>query len=602
MVNKKIINTILALIVSSGTIAACTNQTPNALLTIPNGNETINNNGKTTIQNETPVPNQDNTSADGSVKIQGTSVTEPGLITPDEYYRYKANNQIISINKDSEEAEKEAESIREKTAEEVVNDFVKNNPDRANLLTDPSPNDPALKPTSDGNFLLKIKNSQGMENEVVTLGKSFRNQVIASALKRFPSMENQLLIYKELYNGISEEEKTADSSGLRLAALTNTKEATVINQQEAMQMQKAPVINRQETLPTPQELEKMPAEKVMYYNELLIRRLYDRLPIRYINPNIPAGYVSNPDNEQGAASNSNVIGDRTGYSATCAAPSATGLYKNFDWKAKYFATSVKNQGRRGTCVAFAIGSAHEMKIAQTYSRWTNLSEQDQYFKNKAVWWPSTYGDGLNTGASWSQMDTVNYHPPFENEWLYNPSYSRVDTGHSYSNSCTSYPQNCSNTNHQGRYFSVYLPLIGHISGYLSMGAGTDTYNVTGSVAELWNHANIDLSMLCTFINLYLGRPVVLSASVTPSFDGVDANGFVHYAGASESSRGGHALHVTGYIDNDKISAKIPGAPLGAGGGYFIIKNSWGVCNGDAGYYYIPYQWIRNYTYSMLAFY
>jgi hypothetical protein len=587
MINKKVINTILGLIVSSGSIAACT-QSPSASALFPAGNETVKTNGQASGKDAQSF----NEAGDNSSPTQEKSVTEPGLITPEEYNRYKANNQIISIDVNSEAAAKESESVREAADEATVAEFVKNNPDRANLLADPSPADPAIRPTEDGNYILKIKNSLGEQNEVMTLGKNFRNQVIASALNRFPAMENQLLIYKELYNSFSAENKTADSGRIQIAAVSS--------QEMAIAPASARVAEPQ--FPTPEQAAKMPADELLKYNEVLIKRLYDRLPINYINPNIPAGYVFNPDKEEGSGAASTIFGDRTGYSATCGTPKAGGLYKNFDWKAKYFATSVKNQGNRGTCVAFAITSAHEMKISETYSKWTNLSEQDMYFKNKAVWWPSSYGDGLNTGASWSKADTTAYHPPFEKEWLYNPSYSRTDTGHSYSNSCVSYPQNCSDTNHQGKYFSVYLPFIGHISGYLSMGPGTDTYNVTGSVAELWNHSNIDLSMLCTFINLYLGRPVVLSAAVTPSFDGVDANGFVHYAGAYESNRGGHALHVTGYIDNSQISTKLPRAPLGAGGGYFIIKNSWGVCNGDAGYYYIPYQWIRNYTYSMLAFY
>jgi C1A family cysteine protease len=100
--------------------------------------------------------------------------------------------------------------------------------------------------------------------------------------------------------------------------------------------------------------------------------------------------------------------------------------------------------------------------------------------------------------------------------------------------------------------------------------------------------------------------------VTPSFDNNDPNGYLRYIGPHcpvvlqngewvcqsasncECDRGGHAVLVTGIIDNSLLPA---GAPLGQGGGYLIVKNSWGACFADAGYIYIPYQWIKDMVYS-----
>ena len=50
--------------------------------------------------------------------------------------------------------------------------------------------------------------------------------------------------------------------------------------------------------------------------------------------------------------------------------------------------------------------------------------------------------------------------------------------------------------------------------------------------------------------------------------------------------GGHMVHIVGYVDNSELARKIPSAPPGEGGGYFIIKNSWGACTGDAGCKYM----------------
>jgi hypothetical protein len=47
--------------------------------------------------------------------------------------------------------------------------------------------------------------------------------------------------------------------------------------------------------------------------------------------------------------------------------------------------------------------------------------------------------------------------------------------------------------------------------------------------------------------------------------------------------GQHAMNVIGYITNADLAARVPNAPQGACGGYFILKNSWGSWFGDGGH-------------------
>jgi hypothetical protein len=59
--------------------------------------------------------------------------------------------------------------------------------------------------------------------------------------------------------------------------------------------------------------------------------------------------------------------------------------------------------------------------------------------------------------------------------------------------------------------------------------------------------------------------------------------FYAYAGgiyqhASGSYLGGHCITITGYVDNDEV----------AGGGYFIVRNSWGTGWGEDGYFAVAY--------------
>lgn len=55
--------------------------------------------------------------------------------------------------------------------------------------------------------------------------------------------------------------------------------------------------------------------------------------------------------------------------------------------------------------------------------------------------------------------------------------------------------------------------------------------------------------------------------------------------------GGHAMLIVGYVRTSDPSH---------GGGYFIIKNSWGTDKGQAGYVYLTYDYIR--TYAKYGFY
>lgn len=76
-----------------------------------------------------------------------------------------------------------------------------------------------------------------------------------------------------------------------------------------------------------------------------------------------------------------------------------------------------------------------------------------------------------------------------------------------------------------------------------------------------------------------GRPVYLGMSVTHSMGKCDAV----MDPDSTITGGGHAINISGY----GLDASIPG------GGYFIIKNSWGSKCGDKGYQYMPFSYCMN---------
>jgi len=80
--------------------------------------------------------------------------------------------------------------------------------------------------------------------------------------------------------------------------------------------------------------------------------------------------------------------------------------------------------------------------------------------------------------------------------------------------------------------------------------------------------------------LSLGNGVVLGFDVYESFESeaVATTGIMPMPKQGEALLGGHAVFACGYVDN----------PAFAGGGYFIVKNSWGHGWGSFGYFQMPY--------------
>jgi C1A family cysteine protease len=78
-----------------------------------------------------------------------------------------------------------------------------------------------------------------------------------------------------------------------------------------------------------------------------------------------------------------------------------------------------------------------------------------------------------------------------------------------------------------------------------------------------------------------GAGFVLGFYVYSSFESIGANGKMPMPASGEQVIGGHAVFAAGYFDD----------PSWAGGGYLVVKNSWGIDWGDHGYFYMPYAYV-----------
>jgi len=453
----------------------------------------------------------------------------------------------------------------------TVDELKARRPDLADLLTgQPDPSDSSVRPTGDGNYSHIFTDKLGNTRHVITMGQTAKNERLAEALRRFPTYDNQDHVYRQFYSNIVSRLSEVQRRELGLLQIPN---------------------------PSQPDYQSHDVSSLIALNQLISSRWEAIRGLVSFDPNVPHGYPSSCANEEGAGHGS----DRSGYGTSCENHTAKGAYANFNWPTKYYATCVKDQGNRGTCGAFGILGALESGVALKYQRWVNLSEQDLYNHVKMTWWPSHYGDGINTHGVWQKMLEKNYLVPFESQWDYNPSPSRTsdDVTQTYHHSCDGYSEACSDTNHQGQLYCMTYNEFRYCY-YTSPPNPMNSGFRAAAETEVWDFNNLDRSMAMTLLAVIFQSPLVISLDVVPTFDNPDADGYVRYLNPDGKSRGGHILEVTGFVGNSDLHARFPHNPPpdGSGGGYLIIKNSWGLCWGDAGYVYLPLDWVRAHTWSM----
>jgi C1A family cysteine protease len=210
---------------------------------------------------------------------------------------------------------------------------------------------------------------------------------------------------------------------------------------------------------------------------------------------------------------------------------------------------IRNQGQRGTCVSFATTAVREY-LLKTNGSSSDLSEQFLY-------WDCKKHDGLPGGGTYINvaMDRLlaDGECP-ESAWPYNPS-----------------------------------PVPGNESqDPPPSGASSQasSYRITATT-KLPARSPDDLRQA-----LANGSPIAFAVPVYTYWfgDPVLTTGDIRLPLPSDHLEGGHAMCMVGYEDD-------PSVP---GGGYFMVRNSWGTdwaCNGSVapGYARLPYAYMQQYA-------
>lgn len=351
-----------------------------------------------------------------------------------------------------------------------------------------------------------------------------------------------------------------------------------ITQQRAtyrMIYQAAPAAVRQQ-MPAPDALGSQSVEDVaeqLNSAEALLQTYYTQHPAKAEVAPLKTDLTAQG---QGAGTASDITG-------TCNNYLDKGLIKNFAFPMREFLTSVKDQGHRGICWAFAAMGALEAVERVTADKEYNLSEQ--YFNAVMKY---NIGDdvdrqGGNVMFSLNSF-TANQTPvAFEKEWTYNGARKwRSDI--SFAGICNDYDGWCSETASQ-------FPISCDPSGQYCIEEMLKLPGIPArNTSMVWYKSPKKPVPIATFKTLLNnGTPLVLSYSVY--WDAMDDyNGFVSNPQPNSKAAGGHAVVIVGYVDSKDIATVLPDAPL-EDEGYFIVKNSWGCDWGDSGYFYIPFSYV-----------
>jgi C1A family cysteine protease len=228
-------------------------------------------------------------------------------------------------------------------------------------------------------------------------------------------------------------------------------------------------------------------------------------------------------------------------------------------------SSPRNQGERGTCMAFAMSAAAEILLRRNGTEVT-LSPQNAYFvaKRATNTWDVV---GLPPMTTMQKITATQEGFVEEKFWPYNP----------VAGSCEAY-----NTAHPNFVCSAT-----EVQGGGDNGRTQEPQAASASQFKVVEAHQLYASLGRIKQALYRGYPVILSANANTDFNAAGIrSGVISWVGKQANCGEtvcGHAFLAVGYQDDESVP----------GGGYLIVKNSWGTKWGVKGVALASYEWALN---------
>lgn len=359
-------------------------------------------------------------------------------------------------------------------------------------------------------------------------------------------------------------------------------------------------------LPDPALVVNQPVKRQQQALKLLGGRLVGNFPEirRDLTQTVPIALFVNPIGDCALELGYEVAGADSETSARCnSADYATlGLMRNLDWLLKDDLTCIKDQGRRGTCVAHAIAANVETMVQVQGGGPVNLSEQDLYhWGTLQTDMAGRYTDGINADEVYDALDAQNFGLQYESRWNYNRSPGRITVsnppvGGNYQNSCDAanyLGEMCTDFSFQ----AVENQVMPGSYIYVSPSRAAQGWEILARtvIVDLTWLGLPDFQVDTAIVAVETEYPVHINFNVAASFRAPDANGYVQYDPTDPLPTGKHAVLAVGFVANADLPAGVPPDPDGRG--YFVVKNSWGIDNADCGFYYVSSEFIRQWAYD-----
>jgi C1A family cysteine protease len=216
--------------------------------------------------------------------------------------------------------------------------------------------------------------------------------------------------------------------------------------------------------------------------------------------------------------------------------------------------AIRDQGLRGTCTSFAVTVANEFSIFKKTGQRLDLSEQHLYFETKILEEDEVCGSWIKN----SMQVISNKGQCREGVWSYNPNLP-----------CAQPYGKPSNADSDATSFKNTFLVI-------------NQNNIVALKQTLSSGRIIPFS-IPVYDSWYKSSETYRTGRITMPLP-------------DELESGGHSMVLVGYQDDINYP----------GGGYFLIRNSWGKdwareSYYGAGYGIIPYLYIENYNWEAFAF-
>jgi C1A family cysteine protease len=219
--------------------------------------------------------------------------------------------------------------------------------------------------------------------------------------------------------------------------------------------------------------------------------------------------------------------------------------------------AVRNQGERGTCVAHACAAVREYLAGDTQ---VDLSEQFLYWAARQKLISAVLGERPGTLLMSGMMALQNYGICPETDWPYNPNTVPGDEEQGIPPPAVIEKAKAYRIQ---RHVFLLPRDVRHLKAHL---AGGYAVAFTVPTFNYWNA-------------IMIGRTGAIRMPMLPE-------GTRKPTVWLESA---HALCLVGYQDDESVP----------GGGYFIVRNSWGTdwatqCPDGPGYCWMPYDYLQKY--------